>query len=331
MGVPNPSQPAKKVNGTSTASVALTTSTTASSLVYSRRYLDWNRRTFEYHAAGSQVGAFETVKGLDVSANITATRHDLNLTSLYGCAPQTWCISCAPFLSNGSIFTLLTEALSATIINETRADNARIIILNTGSVRFDLIQGPFTYDDSFIVSPFTDAFQYISDVPYDLAETVLPALNGGAPEKRSAASALSARDFGFYNPSQPDACVDPPTLPGTHGNLHKRTQGRVVRRQAVITTPGCTYTDGFNPRRHASPEHNGSGALRYRHRTRCIPLLQSRERVWPLCLRHLLTKATIAFRHHDRRLRHRRRRHGTQQDPVLQHAERLPGERVIPD
>ncbi|TKA79736.1 hypothetical protein B0A55_04370 [Friedmanniomyces simplex] len=242
-GVPNPSMPAKNVNSTSTATAALTTSTTSSNLVYSRRYMDWNRLTFEYHATGSQVGTFETSKGLSVTSNITTTRHELNLTALYGCAPQTWCITCAPFLSNGSIYTVLTEALSATIINASRAEIPRIIILNTGSVRFDLIQGPFTYDDSFIVSPFTDAFQYIRGVPYALASQVLPILNSAPAEKRS----LSARDFGFYNPSLPqqDACIDPPVLTSTLGGVQKHSQGRIVRRQNTAASPGYVTTDDF--------------------------------------------------------------------------------------
>lgn len=247
-GVPNPTQPAVVVNSnknsTSTASVPLATSTTTSSLLYSRRYLDWNRLSFEYHAAGSQVHTFDSAKGISVTKNITATRKELNLTSLYGCAPQTWCISCAPFLSEGSIFTILTKALSATIINATRADIPRIIVINTGSLRFDLVKGPFTFDDSFIVSPFTDAFQYIPNVPYALASQVLPTLDAGAYEKRK--RSLRNRDFGFYNPSQSDAdaCIDPPSAI-VGGALSKRTPGRIIRRQTVLTTPGYTTTDDF--------------------------------------------------------------------------------------
>lgn len=62
----------------------------------------------------------------------------------------------------------------------------RYIIVNSGSIRFDLVQGPFTYDDSFIVSPFDDAFQYIASVPYKFAKNVLGGLNGAVlPDKRS--------------------------------------------------------------------------------------------------------------------------------------------------
>ena len=240
-GVPNPTQKAKKVS-TASASASLASSGIASNMTFFRRYLDWNRATFEYHAAGSQGKAFDTAKGLAVTKNITTTRHELNLTSIYGCAPQTWCLSCAPFKSEGSIYSLLETALSATIITTERADKPRLIITNSGHIRFDLAEGAFDYDSSFIVSPFTDAFNYLPDVPYNLASQVLSALeSGNYPSKRD----LSTSDFSFsqLNPAL-DSCIDPPV---THDHLvTKRSYpgGRIIRRQ-TSTTPGYTTTDDF--------------------------------------------------------------------------------------
>ncbi|THW48888.1 calcineurin-like phosphoesterase [Aureobasidium pullulans] len=196
----------------------------------------------KYHAEGSQTKAFDTTKGLAVTENITATRKELNLTSIYGCAPQTWCLSCAPFMSEGSIYSLLATALSATIITEERASKPRLIITNSGHIRFDLAEGAFDYDSSFIVSPFTDAFNYLPDVPYHLASQVLAALESGDyPSKRD----LSTESFGFtqMNPSL-DSCIDPPV---TRDNLiTKRSYpgGRIIRRQTT-TTPGYVTTDDF--------------------------------------------------------------------------------------
>ncbi|TKA29953.1 hypothetical protein B0A49_13873, partial [Cryomyces minteri] len=78
--------------------------------------------------------------------------------------------SCKPFGAPGNIFPLLQTALAATVINQSRAGIPRLILINTGSIRFDLVKGPFTYDDSFIVSPFIDAFEFIPNVPYSIAE-----------------------------------------------------------------------------------------------------------------------------------------------------------------
>lgn len=174
VGLPHPTQYAVKVNSTSansTSSVA-PASPTPTGLTYFRSYLDWNRRTFMYHTNVTHPSSFgsalpfDTPKGVAVTNVITSNRTALNLSALYGCAPQSWCQTCAPFNSPNNLFTLLSTALVATVVNPARSTVPRMIILNTGSVRYDLIQGPFTYDDSFIVSPFLDGFQFIPNVPY---------------------------------------------------------------------------------------------------------------------------------------------------------------------
>jgi hypothetical protein len=144
------------------------------SLKYSRRYLDWNRRTFEYHANGSQVtSSFDTDKGRAVTGLISEKREELKLNTLYGCAPQSWCMNCLPVENEGNILTLVNKALTTVIVSETRANIPRAILVQPGNIRHDLVKGPFTLDDSYIVSPFTNKFQYIGDVPYALASVSL--------------------------------------------------------------------------------------------------------------------------------------------------------------
>ncbi|KAJ4341202.1 hypothetical protein N0V87_001942 [Didymella glomerata] len=246
-GVPNPTRVAvpARSTGTVSASVVIPTSSSPSNMRYARRYLDWNRQTFAYHAKGSQnMDAFGTPKGAKVSSEITADRAKLNLTSLYGCAPATYCQYCKPYGADGNIFKLLQIALSTVVVNETRKDNARLIIINTGSVRFDLAQGPFTYDDSFIVSPFDDAFQFIPDVPYEQASKVLDILNAGPYQKKRG---LQTSDFGFSNIlADRDTCIDPP-LTHTYEGVTRRSKqgGRLIRRQSTKPTPGYTTVDDF--------------------------------------------------------------------------------------
>lgn len=79
-----------RLGATGTARGPSATGSGKPALVYSRRYLDWNRRTFAYHAAGSQDNTFNTPMGQAVTDEITADRKELNLTTLYGCAPETW-------------------------------------------------------------------------------------------------------------------------------------------------------------------------------------------------------------------------------------------------
>lgn len=246
-GLPHPNKTATVTGSSNSSGAAI--GFKGRDILYSRRYLDWNKATFEYHSTG--LGSkdadrkFDTKKGDDITKQITADRKQLNLTSLYGCAPQTWCISCAPYLSNGSIFSLLQTALSTVVVNETRKDTPRLIIINTGSVRFDLPMGPFTYDDSFIVSPFTDSFQYIPNVPYSQASQVLNILNKGPYQRRDA---LASADFGFsaLTPGlapRADACVDPPYEKDESASGKIVQVGKVHRRQQV--TPGYTTKDDF--------------------------------------------------------------------------------------
>ncbi|KAI0024391.1 Ser/Thr protein phosphatase family protein [Xylariomycetidae sp. FL0641] len=224
-GVPNPTRKA--------------TENSTSPYVYSRRYLDWNRRTFEYHAKKADRRMFDTGKGLNATSAITGYREQLDLEDLYGCVPQDYCMTCAPFNSSGNIFPLLSKALAATVVSEARKDKARYVITNTGGVRFDMYEGPFTYDDNFIVSPFDDALLFIPDVPFAQASTLLDRLNqAGASEKRR------KRDLAYMLPVvERDVCVDPFV-----GEVGKRDAHppRITRRQVVdLLVPGYTTRDDF--------------------------------------------------------------------------------------
>jgi hypothetical protein len=252
-GVPNPTRKAVKpatASASASARLPLATNSSSSSVVYSRRYLDWNRLTFSYHATGSQDSTFDLASGVRLSKEITAARKALNLTALYGCAPKTYCMTCKPFGDEGSIFSLIPEALAATVVNKSRADTPRLIIINTGSIRFDLVQGPFTYDDSYIVSPFDNRFLFIPDVPYDQASQVLGILNSGANQKKRRNLSPSNLGLGLVSPfNGDDGCVNPASYSSSFPPLlHKIQKGikahSITRRQAPLN-PGYTTTDDF--------------------------------------------------------------------------------------
>ena len=260
IGVPNPTQAAVNVGRYSGR--ILKPFHKAPGMLYSRRYIDWNRLTFEYHATGSQRRAYESRPQLDIEAGmgsrISHEIHDmrerLNLTKQYGCAPMSWCISCAPFLSNNSIYSLLQDALSTVVINPSRAANARIMLQHTGSVRFDLPKGPFTYDDTFIVSPFDNTFQYLPDVPYELASQVIGRLNNNKKfiGKRSSSSDPKEHtptlhsNFDLLNPALPslgETCPDTPVF--QHPTTQKRSLGRTTLVQNPHPHPGYVTHDDF--------------------------------------------------------------------------------------
>ncbi|KAF2970400.1 hypothetical protein GQX73_g3246 [Xylaria multiplex] len=201
-GVPNPTRKA--------------TENSTSLFTFSRRYLDWN------HAETWYDHNFDYDNGRATTADITKYREQLNLDEL-----------------SDNIFPLLSQALAEVVVSEERNDTARYIISNTGGIRFDMYKGPFTYDDSFIVSPFVDAFLYIKDVPYAQASALLGALNNaGASGKRSLG----------YMPVERDICVDPLVEPLSEikrdGELWSSLRG-VTRRQVVDLVPGYTTKDDW--------------------------------------------------------------------------------------
>ncbi|GAO14074.1 uncharacterized protein UV8b_06472 [Ustilaginoidea virens] len=222
-GVPNPTRPAKPG--------------ALSPFVYSRRYMDWNRKTFIYHTKKTE-STYDYHSGLRVTGKITKVREQLKLGRVYGCAPQHYCIACAPFTDKSNIFPgVIYPAVSAVVVNETRKDKSRIILGNTGAIRFDVQKGPFTFDDNFIVAPFRDVFLYVADVPFDKASQLINQLNQGAVAKR------------YVSMSTPDDECTNPTLGYMNSGDARESRDMhesrgVVRRQQVVT-PGYTTKDDW--------------------------------------------------------------------------------------
>ena len=163
----------------------------SASLSFFRRYIDNNLYSL-YHHSGHNQTTFHTTKGRNVSELIQQSRTELKLDETFGCAPRDFWMSRAKYPSKDSIFTWLEEEVLPETVNETsRADIPRLIILNTGAIRFDIFKGAFTKDSTFIVSPFTSAFHYVPDVPYDKAKQVLKLLNTGGEIIESSLPSMS--------------------------------------------------------------------------------------------------------------------------------------------
>ena len=159
---------------------------------FNRRYIDHNLFGFHYHT-GLNETTFPTPQGKAVSKSIERSREELNLDYRHGCAPKDLWMARAPVDGEDSIYHWLSEeVLPAVIVNEGRKDKPRLIIMNTGAIRFDIFKGPFTRDSSYVVSPFKSKMRYIADVPYTVAEKVLPLLNNAGP------IVLSGMNSSFY-------------------------------------------------------------------------------------------------------------------------------------
>lgn len=106
------------------------------------------------------------------------------------------------------------------------------------------MKGPFTFDDSFIVSPFSDGFEFIPSVPYKTASQVLTILNAGAAKKRDT-------DLHFNFPQRADACVEGMTT-SQHDTLSLKRRSdfhqdvtRGLHRRSETLTPGYVTKDDF--------------------------------------------------------------------------------------
>ncbi|KAJ3797600.1 Metallo-dependent phosphatase-like protein [Lentinula aff. detonsa] len=153
---------------------------------FNRRYLDQNRVTYEYHSQQNN-HSFDTAQGQSITQGLLNLAKKYDLSMLFGTAPQDYTISRNPYPSNGSSLTLfINEAAPYSLtLNNTRANISNIMITNSGSQRFDIYSGTFDKNDQISASPFTDAFMFIKDLPFGVAQEVLPALNtAGADERR---------------------------------------------------------------------------------------------------------------------------------------------------
>ncbi|KAF8806633.1 hypothetical protein BYT27DRAFT_7191187 [Phlegmacium glaucopus] len=168
-------------------------------LTFSRRYLDPNRVTYEFHTSKNDL-TFDTRDGKSITEGLNdlATRFDLSFQ--FGTAPHDFFLTRAPFPSNDSLLTLfIDDAVPVALaINNTRASIPNIIITNSGSQRFDVYSGPFTKNDQLTASPFADSFLFISNVTFSVANMVLPTLNQAGANERRALEILEEREKELY-------------------------------------------------------------------------------------------------------------------------------------
>lgn len=149
----------------------------STALSFNRRYIDNNLLSY-YHHTGLNESTFPTSDGKEVSDMIEQARRELKLDRLYGCAPDNFWMSRAPYPDENSIFTWLEKKVIPETLNEkARSSKPAMAIINTGAIRFDLFKGPFTQDTAYILSPFVSGFRYTKGVPYDKATKILEILN----------------------------------------------------------------------------------------------------------------------------------------------------------
>lgn len=162
---------------------------------FSRRYIDNNLFSFHQHTDLNDT-TFTTEHGRNTSSMIASAREALKLDKTYGCAPRDYWTNRAPYPSKNSIFSWLQDEVLPGIVHDVaRADVPRMVLTNTGALRFDIFRGPFTVDTTYSVSPFTSGFRYIKDVPFSVAKRLLQIINQEVPQLWPA-----SQSFAFNGP-----------------------------------------------------------------------------------------------------------------------------------
>ncbi|CDO92179.1 unnamed protein product [Kluyveromyces dobzhanskii CBS 2104] len=157
---------------------------TKESPLVSRTYIDFNLNSFLHHSHSNSIKEFETDRGTEVNERIHELRKELNLTTKFGNVPSSFYMYNKPLSSPHNIYNFLTKRVLPTLKRDSdnTADVAstRIIMINTGAIRYDLYEGPFTSDTEYTISPFSNTWNYIQ-LPMALAMQVESYLNGMEP------------------------------------------------------------------------------------------------------------------------------------------------------
>ncbi|KAF8757969.1 ser thr protein phosphatase [Rhizoctonia solani] len=149
---------------------------------FSRRYLDANRNTYQFHTNKTGRNGFDTAKGKKITKDMGQVANEWNLTQVWGQAPQDYYLDRVQYPNNASLLNLLAEqvlpaALAAA--NPERAKLPHTSVIDTGNQRFDVYAGPFTRNDQYTVSPYSNVIVYMS-VPAGIAKQIVGKLSAPA-------------------------------------------------------------------------------------------------------------------------------------------------------
>lgn len=105
---------------------------------------------YAYHTGlgggGGGKQSFDTSTGLELTRRLGTTAKLYNLTDVFGHAPRDYYLYRYPHTSSHSVLNLMTsEVLPRMVRRPGRSEP--YVVLNTGSIRFDIFKGPFTRND----------------------------------------------------------------------------------------------------------------------------------------------------------------------------------------
>lgn len=146
---------------------------------FTRRYIDSNPRNFAHHLKLNSTRELGTNKGSFIRFIMDAISEAWNLSRLHGVVPQDYYLDRVAYGDNSSLLSLLADQVLPKVVRPSekgRRGKKSLILINSGSQRFDVYSGPFTRNDQYIVSPFKDHFLYMEDVEWGIAKRLLDGL-----------------------------------------------------------------------------------------------------------------------------------------------------------
>lgn len=155
-----------------------------------RKYIDFNLHSFMHHSNRTILDKFNTEKGLFVSNELARYSKALLLDEVYGNVPHSYYISAADYTNRDekSLLRFLEDEILVQLepkscnnkidkLPTLPKSNDRIILINTGGIRYDLYKGEFTRNSLFTVSPFQNMWRVLPSVPTNVALKLKGILN----------------------------------------------------------------------------------------------------------------------------------------------------------
>ncbi|PWN27206.1 hypothetical protein BDZ90DRAFT_232755 [Jaminaea rosea] len=160
---------------------------------FSRRYIDLNPLNLAHHLGKPLTSKlFATPKANAIRRLLRNAFSHLELDIVHGHAPRDYYLERYPASDTRSILNATTSALNH-IFAQPPEQGKRLVVLNSGSLRSDLREGPFTTGDQYIVSPFSDSFWVVPRVPWRMARLLVEHLNGVATPSGGAEEVIHHR------------------------------------------------------------------------------------------------------------------------------------------
>lgn len=214
--------------------------TTRANLKVNRRYIDNNLYSMHHHTS-LNLSTFATDLGRNVSKQITDARNEMRLDHRHGCAPRDLWIDRVGIEDDSSIFKWLrNQVLPDQFSSRKDSTKPKLVLTNTGAMRFDVFEGPFTVDSTYLVSPFTSSFRYIKNVDIRVGRKLLSVLNNNGEYLMDADPSL---DPSLLLPPQQLALSRIPTLSQSQYALNHATEQQHVLGGDTDLTPGYITKD----------------------------------------------------------------------------------------